>query len=112
MHRPRPTEVRNTRSFVHRTPASSRLTWRSGQWCLGGRPLEAGELVEVRRTRIGDEWIGDEWAPAVVGRHGGSLRLQDPVHPAADEHGAKVRAAGFRTLALDSAEIRRVSALR
>jgi hypothetical protein len=99
---PRPWEMRRD---TRRRP---RLEKREGAWYLDGRPVRPGDLVEVRRARVGEEEVGDDWVPAVVGCDGKAVELEDPSDFVPGSRSGSMRAAGLRTLQLDHAEIRRV----
>jgi hypothetical protein len=100
-HMRKPTPMRRDN---HR---SGRLVRRDGVWYLEGRPIEPGDLVEVRRARVGEEIVGEDWIPAVVGADGNAVELEDPTDFVPGSRASALRAAGLRTLQLDQAEIRR-----
>jgi hypothetical protein len=83
------------------------LMKRNGVWYLDGKPVEPGDLVEVRRAKVGEEIVGEDWVPAVVGAEGTAVELEDPTDFVPGSRAGALRAAGLRTLQLDQAEIRR-----
>lgn len=79
-----------------------------GTWYLDGHPLRAGDPVEIRRARIGDTDVGEDWVPAVVsGDTALLIELEEPGDFVPGSRSTLPRSAGLRTLALSAAELRR-----
>lgn len=85
---------------------------RHGRWMLDERPLEDGDLVEVRKLHLppaapdGKGVDIDEWYPAVVFDGGRSIELEDATD-ASWSRSAQPRSADVHAIARSGAELRR-----
>ena len=83
-----------------------------GQWVLEGRPLEDGDLVELRGVHVapreaeGATQDVEEWFPAVVFDEGRAVELEDPTD-AAWSRAAQPRSIELESIARAKGEIRR-----
>jgi hypothetical protein len=93
---------------MERDSHRGQLERRGGRWYIDGVAVHAGDLVEVRRAKVGEQEIGEEWIPAVVGADGNAVELEGSSDFVPGSRATGVRAAGLRTLFFHQAEIRRV----
>jgi hypothetical protein len=88
------------------------LEHRDGHWLLEGRPLEDGDLVEVRRLHVpasDPDCVGidiDDWHPAIVFDDGRAVQLEDATD-ASWSRAAHPQSTDLETIAHSNALIRR-----
>jgi hypothetical protein len=88
------------------------LQRRQGRWFLDDRPLENGDLVEVRGLTSPQQDPGHEsvdmesWYPAIVFDDGSAVELEDATDPGWSRS-ARRHAIDLDTLARSTASIRR-----